>query len=348
LKVKFFTVRERLRDLYREAPAKAGAKRCDLDLGTCWAPWLAWVVEGWRGKQLALALDATTLGQRFTVLAVSVLYRGCAVPVAWKVLRATEAHAWEPEWKALLSHFREVVPADWNVIVLADRGLYAKWLFQAITALGWHPLLRINNQGKFRPQGWYHWITMADLVTRVGQRWQGRGTAFKSYPARMECTLLACRGEGYADPWLVLTDLPPEAADVCWYGMRAWIEQGFKRIKRGGWQWQYTRMTNPARAERLWLAVAIATWWVLSVGGQADADIPVETLDEVPHTQRSPRPRWRLIAIFHQGWNQITAALLCHDPLPFGAGKPEPWPLTVPSAITNRANKPPGRKNLQL
>jgi hypothetical protein len=348
LKQKFYTLRERLRDLYREAPAKAGAKRCDLDLGTCWAPWLAWVVRGWRGKQLALALDATTLGQRFTVLAVSVLYRGCAVPVAWKVLKATEAHAWEPEWKTLLSHFRTVVPADWNVIVLADRGLYAKWIFQAITALGWHPLLRINNQGKFRPQGWYHWVAMPDLVRRVGRRWQGRGTAFKSYYGQMECTLLACWGEGHADPWLVLTDLPPEAADVCWYGMRAWIEQGFKRIKRGGWQWQYTRMDDPARAERLWLPVAIATWWVLSVGGEADAKIPVETMDEVPHTQRSRRPRWRLIAIFHQGWNQITAALMCHDPLPFGAGKPEPWPLKIPSAVAILANKSPGRKNLQL
>ena len=71
LKEKFYTLRERLRDLYREAPAKAGAKRCELDLDTCWAPWLSWVVEGWHSKQLALALDATTLGQRFTVLAVS-------------------------------------------------------------------------------------------------------------------------------------------------------------------------------------------------------------------------------------------------------------------------------------
>jgi Transposase DDE domain len=348
LKEKFYTLRERLRDLYREAPAKAGTQRCELDLDTCWAPWLAWVVQGWRGKQLALALDATTLGQRFTVLAVSVLYRGCAVPVAWKVLKATEAHAWEPEWKTLLSHFREVVPSDWNVIVLADRGLYAKWLFQAITALGWHPLLRINTQGKYRPQGWYHWLALKDLVTQVDQRWQGRVTVFKNAPGRLECTLLACWGAGHTDPWLVVTDLPPEAADVCWYGLRAWIEQGFKRIKRGGWQWQYTRMNKPERAERLWLAVAIATWWLLSVGGEADADLPVETMDAVPHTQRRRQPRWRLIAVFHQGWNAIIAALLRHDPLPLGEGKPERWPTQLPPALANAAKKPPGQKNLQL
>jgi hypothetical protein len=30
-------------------------------------------------------------------------------------------------------------------------------------------------------------------------------------------------------------------------------------------------MDDPARAERLWMAIAIATWWWLSVGGEADA-----------------------------------------------------------------------------
>jgi hypothetical protein len=189
---------------------------------------------------------------------------------------------------------------------------------------------------------------MPDVVAHVGQRWQGRGTAYKSVAAQLECTLLACWDEGYADPWLVLTDLPPEAAEVCWYGLRAWIEQGFKRIKRGGWQWQYTRMNDPARAERLWLAVAIATWWLLSVGGEADAQLPVETMDEVPHTQRSRRPRWRLIAIFHRGWTQILAALLHHSRLPLGEGWPEPWPQMIPPPTESPATDASKPKNLQL
>lgn len=336
---KFDTLRERLRDLYREAPAKAGRRRRDLDLTTCWAPWLAWVVDGWRGKQLALALDATTLGQRFCVLAVSVLYRGCAVPVAWKVLRAARAHRWEPEWKALLGHFQHRLPADWQVIVLADRGLYAKWLFEAVTAVGWHPLLRINyRHSRFRPRGWRRWLSLTNVVWRVGQRWQGRGTAFRGAAAQLDCTLLAWWGDGHDEPWVVLTDLPPEAGDACWYGLRAWIEQGFKRIKRGGWQWQSTRMTDPARAERLWLAVAIATWWLVSVGGEADAGVPAETLDPVPHTQRR---RWRLIGVFRRGWGLIMAALVGHGPLPVGTGRPEPWPQQPAPKTAADAKKPP-------
>ena len=322
----FNTVRERLRDTYREAAAKAGTGRTDLVVADCWAPWLAWVLEGWSGRQLAIAIDASTLGQRFVVLALSVVYRGCAVPVAWKLLRATAQHPWQPEWLALLKQFRDRVPADWTVIVLADRGLYAKWLFQAIVALGWHPLLRINSQGQFRPQGWYHWVPFTTLVPAVGRRWQGRGTAFTGQKTQLDCTLLGYWSAGHQDAWLMLTDLPPYVAQACWYGLRAWIEQGFKRIKRGGWQWQYTRMDDPARAERLWLAIAIATWWLLSVGGEAEATVPVATWPPVPGAARQQGRRWRLVGIFRQGWNLIMVALLNHQPLPLGHACPEPWP----------------------
>ena len=335
----FNTVRERLRDTYREADAKAGACRSELEVSECWAPWLAWVLEGWSGQQLAIAIDATTLGQRFVVLAISVVYRGCAVPVAWKILRATEKHPWQPEWLALLERFKGVVPAHWAVIVLADRGLYAKWLFEAIAALGWHPLLRVNSQGAFRPQGWYRWVPFTQLVPAVGRRWAGQGTAFQGKHTRLECTLLGCWDAGYQDAWLMLTNLPPQAAQACWYGLRAWIEQGFKRLKRAGWQWQYTRMEDPARAERLWLALALATWWLLSVGGEAEATLAPETLPPVPGAARRQGKGWRLIGVFRRGWNLIMAALLTHQPLPTGQGAPEPWPIMppeseIPTALT--------------
>ena len=35
-------------------------------------------------------------------------------------------------------------------------------------------------------------------------------------------------------PWLILTDLTPTQANICWYGMRSWIECLFQDAKRGG------------------------------------------------------------------------------------------------------------------
>ena len=133
------TVRQRLREWYQEARAKKtaqpGAHRQGLDVTQCFVPLLQWVLSLWPAEhRIALVLDASSLGARWVVLAMSVVYRGCAIPVAWVILPANTPGAWKPHWQALLTHLRHGIPADWCVLVLADRGLYARWLFQAICA----------------------------------------------------------------------------------------------------------------------------------------------------------------------------------------------------------------------
>jgi hypothetical protein len=66
-------VRQQWREFCYEATAKRGTVRCALAVEPCFVPLLAWVVAQWEGTQLALALDATTLGTRLTVLALSVV-----------------------------------------------------------------------------------------------------------------------------------------------------------------------------------------------------------------------------------------------------------------------------------
>jgi len=146
------SVRQQLREFCYEAEAKRGAKRQALEVEGCFAALLGWVLSWWEGQQLALAIDATALGARFVVLTVNVVYWGCAIPVAWTVLAGNTKHAWRGEWLRMLRQLRPAVPATWTVIVLADRGLYARWLYRRIVRLGWHPFLRINAGGTFRPQ----------------------------------------------------------------------------------------------------------------------------------------------------------------------------------------------------
>ena len=86
---------KRLSEWCYDAPDKKGHKRRDLEVSTCFAPLLQWILAWWPADQprLALALDATTLKKRFTVLVISVVYRGCAIPVAWKVVGAEQKGA---------------------------------------------------------------------------------------------------------------------------------------------------------------------------------------------------------------------------------------------------------------
>jgi Transposase DDE domain len=328
---------QRLREWCYDAKDKKGAKRQALDVTLCFAPLLAWVLSLWPAQEchLALAIDASTLKKRFTVLCVSVVYRGCAIPVAWKIVAAEAKGSWQPYWKELLTLVQAGVPASWTVIVLSDRGLYAPWLYSHIVSLGWHPFMRINKQGHFRPLEETRFRGLSTAVPEVKGAWCGEVECFSEPKSRLRCTLLARWDEGYDEVWLVVTDLAPEQATVVWYGMRSWIEGGFKDTKRGGWQWHQTKMVEPARAERLWFAIAVATLWVLSVGGEADAHLPISGLEALPPTHiarrtATQRSRPRMLSCFARGLLMIVGSLIRGEGLVVGRFIPEAWPSSPP------------------
>jgi hypothetical protein len=333
LQCKEDAMRQRLREWYRDEADKKGEKRQALDVSRCFAPLLRWVLCWWPadGKRIALAMDATTLADRFVVLAVSVLYRGSAVPVAWVVLRGNAKDAWKPYWLALFAHIKDGIPDNWFVLVAADRGLYARWLYDAIVKNHWHPFLRINLGAKCRPEGMHTFRWLSELIPAPGATWSSRVTCFKSRP--LDCTLVACWEEGYQGPWVILTDVLPEQADVLWYSLRSWIECGFRHIKRGGWRWHRCRMTDAKRVTRLWLALAVATLWCVSIGGEADDTCsvsPLEVLDSLtvrrPATNRSPSCN---LSHLRRGLISILVALITGRHLPQGRFQPTPWPSSL-------------------
>ncbi len=325
------TVRSRLREWYLPADRKSTSvcadKRQELPVHTCFAPLLRWLQRDWPVPRLALALDASTLGERFVLLAVSVLYRRCAFPVAWKILPAATKGTWKPHWVELLQALHGVVPADWLVVAMTDRGLWAPWLFREIQLLGWHPLMRIKAGGHFRPDGSRSFVPLKGMVPNEGKSWCGAGTAFSTPARQMAGTLLGWWGLGHKEPWLILSDLAPQLGDPTWYGLRSWIEQGFKDSKGGGWQWQHTRMEDPQRATRLWLAIAVATFWLLRVGGIAEvaAEATQPTANFWRYEQMC-RECWGKCSVFARGLRGIEMALLKHGRLPLGEWVPEPWP----------------------
>jgi hypothetical protein len=96
---------------------------------------------------------------------------------------------------------------------------------------------------------------------------------------------------------------------------------------------------RPPRAARWWVAVAVATLWLLSVGGAAEEAIPPSTfLDLTAALERARRQRratrLRLVRVLRQGWSLILAALLQGRRLPMGRFVPEPWPSADDRNIT--------------
>jgi hypothetical protein len=210
------SVRQQWREFCDEVEAQRGEHRHALALERCFEPRLGWGLSGWQGPHVALARAATTLGPRFTGLAISVVYRGWAIPVAWTILLANVPHAWRRAWLRRLRPLRPAMPRAWTVIVLADRGRYARWLFRRLVRLGWHPFVRLNRGGTCRPDPPATYRPWRSCVPHPGPCWRGPGTAFKRPQRRLRGTLLACGEEGDTDPGLILTDLPPETSAAGW------------------------------------------------------------------------------------------------------------------------------------
>jgi hypothetical protein len=319
------TVRQRLREFYKPAAKKAGRHRTELDPAACCAPLVRWVTAGWADRRVALALDVTNLADRFHVLACAVCYRGCAVPVAWAVLPGGQKGQWHPHWVALLDRVAVALGPGWQVVVLTDRGLESARLFRAITGHGWHPVMRAKAAGKFRPAGWHRFYPLGWFAARPARRFAAAGVAYTG--ERLPCTLLACRAAGADEPWLLLTDLGPGAADPCWYAFRSWVEQGFKVLKAGGWDWGRTRVTAPDRAARQWVALAVATLWLVEVGGLAEAEPRAETVPPLP---KPPAGRARVHRLFRLGLGMILAGIIAGR-VPVGRLTPDPWPDPTPA-----------------
>jgi hypothetical protein len=178
-------------------------------------PTLLRLVVAWlRLPQVFLALDATTLGNRWTVLALGVVVHHHTIPVAWTIVRGNTKGAWLPLCEALLGLLRGALPKSLPVFVLTDRGLWSPELFAAIVRNRWHPLMRINAQGNFRPLWGRRARALASLCpARAGAQVVVAGEAFRY---RLRCTLVVFWGEGAQEPWYLLTDLPARAVCGSW------------------------------------------------------------------------------------------------------------------------------------
>ncbi|MGI8551114.1 MAG: hypothetical protein ACR2PL_10090 [Dehalococcoidia bacterium] len=93
-------------------------------------------------------------------------------------------------------------------------------------------------------------------------------------------------------------------------------------------------MRDPARVSRLWLAIAVATLWLVRVGGEHEPEQAVVPGDEADggwesDRRRQQRGRLRLVSVFRRGSVRLWAALLGSAPLPHGRFRPEPWPISL-------------------
>jgi hypothetical protein len=223
-----------------------------------------------RGQTVWLALDETPQGHtpsgaRLLTLALRLVYRERAIPLAWVCYRPGEAPAPLPELVTrLIAEVAAWVPPRTQVVLMTDRGLSWPALVDQCRQVGWSFLLRVQRQTRVRtPDG--RTRAIGGLAPRPGTRWQGHGCAFKDAGWR-DVNVVAAWRRGTNDPWLLVTDLAPTWQRCTDYRHRMDEEESSRDDKSSGFDWDHSRVPEPAHMERLLLVLQLAVGFVLAQG----------------------------------------------------------------------------------
>lgn len=235
-----------------------------LDMARLFRLWVRWVLSLWGKAGLLVLVDETKLGNHVAVMMVGLCYRASAIPLVW---RAYDPHDYPEEGQVevlrqLLAQLRSIIPADQEVVILADRGLGTSPTWQTyLLQQGWDYLLRVQRSthirlpnGKTQPLG---------RLVSYGQTWTGKGEVFKK--AGWHWKHIAVVWEyGYAEPWCLLSNCASLSPTL--YARRFHHEASFRDLKSDGFQWQRSRVWLPSHTERLILVLALAMLWSLAEG----------------------------------------------------------------------------------
>src|SRR5260370_42624710 len=96
------------------------------------------------GKRVYVALDTSMLWNTYCLIRLSLIYRGRAVPLGWRVIKHGRAAVAFETYKALLAEVQSHLPLAWKVGVLAERRFSDSSLLRHFNLLGWHLRIRIK------------------------------------------------------------------------------------------------------------------------------------------------------------------------------------------------------------
>ena len=122
------SLRQYLREWLYDGADRASPCGVQLDVRACFGPLLRWLLSWWQSERLALAIDPTLKGDKITAIVISVVYRSCAIPIAWHILPANKRGSWMEPTMELIDLLGPAVPSDMTVIVMCDRGLRSQRL----------------------------------------------------------------------------------------------------------------------------------------------------------------------------------------------------------------------------
>jgi hypothetical protein len=222
-------------------------------------------------QTVVLVMDGSGVGRGCTALRIHVVYKGRALPLAWRVRRAPKGHFPEELHIALVELISGLIPAGTQVVLLGDGEFDGARLQQTLQQAGWSYAC--------------HTAT-STVATWTGEtfRLDALGSCLK--PGRLielkevYCTreaygpimVLCCWAKGYQEPLYLVSNMATAEEACRLYEKRFRIETFFADQKSRGFHLHKSHMSDVQRLSRLLIAACLAYIWVVYLGSVCEKE----------------------------------------------------------------------------
>ena len=288
-----------------------------INVNILYGPLIQKALSEWGNHTLYLVLDTSRLFGEYCLIRISVVFRGRAVPVVWRVLEHKSSTVAYDVYKELLDAADKLLPVGVPVVFLADRGFADTHLMSHVRELGWHFRIRIKSSCLVYQEAVFRSVDEfplqpgeALLLNNVHLTWGKYGPVH----------LALGHSPDSKERWYVASDEPVSIETFQEYGLRSGIEENFLDDKSNGFQLESSEIRSAEGLERLCMVLAIATLYLVSQGEEVVRKGKRRLVD----------PHWfRGSSYLKIGWKWVKAALskgwrLCSQLRLTGGRDPEP------------------------
>jgi len=285
------------------------------------------VLADWKDIVLYLSFDTTMLWDTFCVMRLSVVYRGRAMPIIWRVVEHGSSSVKFIVYQDLLNKASRLLPVGVKVVFLADRGFVDHQLLRYLKSeLGWHYRIRVKSNAWVYRDG-KGWQQLHQFHLAAGQALMFQNVKLYKRHSVAGVHLALARENQTGQLWQVVSSEPTTLQTLREYGLRFDIEESFLDDKSNGFEWENSGLRCAVALSRLCLVIALATLFLTLQG----------TAVVAAKQRRWVDPHWfRGMSYFKIGWNWVKTALTRgwnlfslesltsnHDPDPAKASNPQ-------------------------
>ena len=196
-------------------------------------------------QTVVLVMDGSGVGRGCTALMLHVVYKGRALPLAWRVRQAPKGHFPEDLHIAVVTLMREVIPAGAKVVFLGDGEFDGTALQATLNEAGWCYVCRTAQSTVATWEGETFRLDTLGACSKPGTLIALQEVKF-TRDAYGPVMVLSCWAKGYHEPQYLVSNMATAEEACRLYEKRFRIETFFSDQKSRGFHLHKSHISDPS------------------------------------------------------------------------------------------------------